>query len=151
MGLYENTGRSNVKMKKDESIFSTLWGTTRMFDESYPITNVTKRYYPIVALMNAWLTSRLSEQHLQGDSRWCWSSITVNNNLKTKAHRDKYNFGPSIIREFGSTTAGLRYWNNDNPQVPLEKMLGPGGPLKDIPMQFLTKFHQFWMATIDLL
>ena len=127
----KNRSRGNVKHTKKESIYSTLWGTAMMVDGTVIVTNSTKRYAPVAHVLNKWLSDRLPPEH-QGDGSftWLWSSITVNKNLCAKIHRDGNNFGPSIIREFGTTHAALEYWYDDPgvKNVAVDKMVDSHHP-----------------------
>ena len=73
--------------------------------------------YPFIGkLLNQWVSDRLRLESGEGPAPpgWIWSSITINGGFASKAHKDRNNFGPSIIRAFGTATGGdLYYWPED--------------------------------------
>ena len=56
-----------------------------------------------------------------GPVNWQWSSITVNESFASKAHKDRNNHGPSLVRGFGTADGGnLRYQPRDGIEKSLD-------------------------------
>ena len=106
-----------------EYVQSMMFGLSRMRNGTYRNTAVTRDYPHVPRILNRWLATRLDpDNDLQ--SEWLWSSITVNKGFASRRHRDANNFGPSIIRQFGTHQAKLRYWPCDGgrPQPKLDEL-----------------------------
>ena len=71
--------------------------------------------FPSVAkVFNDWLRDRLralrNDEWHSPESQWCWSAVTVNRGYAAARHVDGNNFGPSIVRSYGSPNDGLYIW-----------------------------------------
>eukprot|EP00746_Dinoflagellata_sp_MGD_P165762 gnl/MRDRNA2_/MRDRNA2_95225_c0_seq1.p1 gnl/MRDRNA2_/MRDRNA2_95225_c0~~gnl/MRDRNA2_/MRDRNA2_95225_c0_seq1.p1 ORF type:complete len:501 (+),score=95.76 gnl/MRDRNA2_/MRDRNA2_95225_c0_seq1:98-1600(+) len=106
----QNPHRLNVMPKNKKWVFSDTLGLLRDRAGDIHLTSPTRRYPQVAEIICRWLTDRLPEEI----KTFTFTSINVNCNYAASRHRDNGNFGPSLIKAFGSFSGGeLQYWPED--------------------------------------
>merc|ERR1719188_1841959 len=115
----KNSGRLNVIPDGQNFVFSDTLGILRDRLGDIHVTAATTLYPEVTKLIVRWLMDRLPKDV----SDFAFTSINVNCNYAAKLHRDKSNFGPSLISAFGDFTGGeLGYYPEDDNTQNLDKV-----------------------------
>jgi hypothetical protein len=105
-----NPYRTNVMREGQTWVLSDTLGLLRDRMGDTHLTVATRRYPQVTELLSRWLVERLPEEAKD----FKFTSLNLNCNYAAVQHRDQGNFGPSMIKAFGSFTGGrLRYWGED--------------------------------------
>lgn len=108
--FFKNPHRKNVLPDNKSWVWSDTLGLLRDRIGHIHLTGSTRRYPQVTELFCRWLTDRLPKEA----KGFTFTTINVNCNYAAKRHRDNGNFGPSMIKAFGSFTGGqLQYWPED--------------------------------------
>ena len=118
-GFAKNHHRPNVAPKGSSYVFSECFGLVRDRTGRWMQSTVTTMFPNVAKVLNRWLRDRLRAlDHPAFDEPlhdWRWSSCTVNKGYAAERHRDANNYGPSIVRSFGSNRGdGLYLWTNES-------------------------------------
>lgn len=118
-GFARNANRNNVMPDGRDWVWSDTLGLMRDRIGSIHLTKATWKYPEVSEIINKWVTDRLPAEVKD----FKFTSLNLNKNYAAKQHRDGNNFGPSMIAAFGKFTGGaLKYWPEDNKELPLEKV-----------------------------
>ena len=106
------------------------------------MTNVARQYVSFVTLVNRFLSESLneiaddaSETELRRRyaSEFRWTTIVINQDLKSLRHRDRNNAGLSVITALGQFRDGqLRWWPDDKCVVPVTRLSDEGSMVVNV-------------------
>jgi len=115
----ENTTRLNVMPEGVTSVHSDNMGLLKARDGRYMLTKETEEYPNVVHVFSQWLKDNQPKHGFN----FPFTSISVNASYGAKLHRDRNNFGPSMIGAFGEFTGGkLEIWPEDDQSCKLEEL-----------------------------
>jgi hypothetical protein len=113
----KNTSRINVMREGQDWVWSDTMGALIDRTGDLHVTSATLRYPAVPRIIAKWLRDR-STPEMAG---FGWTSLNLNCNYAAALHRDKNNFGPSMIKGFGDFQGGeLCYFPEDDKKVQLE-------------------------------
>jgi len=114
-----NPYRTNVMKEGQTWVWSDTLGLLIDRIGDIHITSATTMYPAVMRIIVQWLRERLPPEA----AKFGFTSINLNCNYAAQRHRDKNNFGPSLIKAFGSFTGGeLAYWPEDDKTVKVDDM-----------------------------
>ena len=129
-----NHRRKNVRDDGDSFVYSDAVGLVtspnlNAFPERVCMTTNARSYPAVVRLLNLFLRSQLDDMLLcpnydeetkKNAAAFRWTTITINQDVKCKRHRDRNNVGLSAIIALGNFKKGqLNWWPNDSRSGPV--------------------------------
>ena len=119
-GFGKNLNRKNVLPAGQQWVFSDTFGLVRQNTGRVGVTQLTRSWSHVPALLNRWLRDH---SHPSFASGFPCSSMTLNSAFASRRHRDTNNAGPSCISAFGQFEGGrLAYWPDDAGSTPVDDL-----------------------------